>query len=520
MHVLGTEHLSQHRRRELGLSRIVDSRRIPTLVLDHRFRPQALCYVRRDPLDSLLQRTTGVFVKCACRAFKLDGLRDHVAGSDTSMHVADAHHRCVHRIHGAARQCLERRDHMGGHDNRVDTEVRHRRVPALAGDDELHRVGCRHHRSRHDRSLALRELRPVVHPENKLAGKSLEESFANHLSAATVALFGRLNPDALSFWKDLAGLRRTLKVRADSAITSRFVCEVMGIEHGALSPDEQLDASENFARREQLVSFEQSMTQRIQLVQLRGSRRRYLAGGSVAVAAGVAAALLFPWSGFNEGDGARSAVLGTSISAELTPPATGAVENTSFATLVDEAHRLGARGRFRAAMTAYQAAVDLDSDSLDARLGLAESAFRLRDYPQARSVIDGVLNDVPDEPRALLLNAGLLRAIGHPPDAKAAFQEVVAAAPESDHASIAAATLERWVEPTDTNTDTEADIPTEVDPDGDVDSDTDTDAIADVVGDTDAYPDLDADADAVVDTDGVTDTELDAGTGADFDDEP
>ncbi|MEL6339677.1 MAG: protein kinase [Myxococcota bacterium] len=317
-------------------------------------------------------------------------------------------------------------------------------------------------------------------------------------------------PDALSFWKDLAGLRRTLKVRADSAIASRFVCEVMGIEHDTLSPDEQLDASENFARREQLVSFEQSMTQRIQLVQQRGSRRRYLVGGVVAIAAGVAAALFFPWSGFDEEDGARSAVLGTSISAELATPTSGTVENASFATLVDEAHRLGARGRFRAAMTAYQAAVDLDSDSLDARLGLAEIAFRLRDYPQARTVIDGVLNDVPDEPRALLLNAGLLRAIGHPTDAKAAFQEVVAAAPESDQAAIAAATLERWIEPTDTEPDTEADIPTEVDPDGDVDSDTDTD--------TDAYPDLDADA--VVDNDTYPDLEPDTDAGNDFDDEP
>lgn len=291
--------------------------------------------------------------------------------------------------------------------------------------------------SRPDRHIAeASELVPAVHE-----GLSAVLNRALHRDA------GKRYPDALRFWHELSLLRRGLSVRSDTRVVGRFVCEVMGVEAQTSQKPRDTEVVDPSQLEAVLTDFEQSMTRRIELVQRRRSIRLYTVGAAFAAVLGIVAALFFPINRTSTGLTAEVSSrggLGVTLPGADRPSNFSRRQDESLEVVIDNAGLLATHGRLREAMASYERALELEADSLEARLGVAEMSFRLQDYPRTGTFLEGILNDYPDEPRALLLNASLLRQVGHPVDAKAAFEEVVAAAPNSAQAAIAVATLERW----------------------------------------------------------------------------
>ncbi len=116
---------------------------------------------------------------------------DHVVGV-AAVDMADGDHAAFDRLDGARDDGLECGDDVGGDHDRIDAEMRHRSVSALAGDGDLD-VGDRGH----DRAVAPGEgagghLRPVVHAEHHLHRAALEQAFLHHDLAAGQVLLRRL----------------------------------------------------------------------------------------------------------------------------------------------------------------------------------------------------------------------------------------------------------------------------------------------------------------------------------------
>jgi hypothetical protein len=100
------------------------------------------------------------------------------------------HRRRVARDDGLQRDRDVRCDH-----HRIDAGLRPRAVRALAGDANVEEGAARHHRTGAHRELPQRQARPVVHAENGIARKFLEQAVLDHGLGAAQALLGRLEDE-------------------------------------------------------------------------------------------------------------------------------------------------------------------------------------------------------------------------------------------------------------------------------------------------------------------------------------
>ena len=80
------------------------------------------------------------------------------------MDLRDADDGAVERIYVAARDGLQPVDHLCGGDDRIDPEMRHRRVCAAAPDRDLENVKGGHHRSGPDGELSGRHSGQLCMP--------------------------------------------------------------------------------------------------------------------------------------------------------------------------------------------------------------------------------------------------------------------------------------------------------------------------------------------------------------------
>ena len=80
-------------------------------------------------------------------------------------------------------------------DDRVDGQVRPRRVAAMPGDVDRELVGRRHDRAGPDGELADRQARHVVHAVDLLDAEALDQPVLDHRLAAAAAFLGRLEDD-------------------------------------------------------------------------------------------------------------------------------------------------------------------------------------------------------------------------------------------------------------------------------------------------------------------------------------
>ena len=101
---------------------------------------------------------------------------------------------------------LERGRDVAPHQHRVDPRFRPRAVRAAPGDRDVEKRAARHHRTRADLELADGEAGTVVHAENRIARKLVEEAVLDHRLAAAEPLFGRLE-DEMHGAVEIASLR-------------------------------------------------------------------------------------------------------------------------------------------------------------------------------------------------------------------------------------------------------------------------------------------------------------------------
>ncbi len=101
----------------------------------------------------------------------------------------------LQRVDVAADDRLQRVDDGRRGGDRVDAAVRERAVRAAAGDLDVEAVERRHHRARAHREAADVQPRPVVHAENGVDGKALEQPLVDHDFRAAGGLLGRLEDE-------------------------------------------------------------------------------------------------------------------------------------------------------------------------------------------------------------------------------------------------------------------------------------------------------------------------------------
>ena len=128
------------------------------------------------------------------------------------MQRADGHHRHGLRIDVAGDDGLKCHHEAGRRDDRVGRLVRHRAVPADAGQRDGGVIARRHRRPFPERQLTLRQAGHVVHGEDGIAGIPVEQPVLHHAQGAATALFRRLE-DEVQHAVEAAGLREAPRRR-------------------------------------------------------------------------------------------------------------------------------------------------------------------------------------------------------------------------------------------------------------------------------------------------------------------
>ena len=98
----------------------------------------------------------------------------------------------VERRHRARHDRLQREDHLGGDDERVDEPVRSGRVPADTGHGDLEPVLGGHQWARPGRQVAGRQAGGVVQAEHRVDGEPGEQPVVDHRAGAAAVLLGGL----------------------------------------------------------------------------------------------------------------------------------------------------------------------------------------------------------------------------------------------------------------------------------------------------------------------------------------
>ncbi len=143
-------------------ARRIDGRRIAPLVAQRRAHLEG----GRDAGDDLAHArsirscTSRLNVRTVPRSTTSCG--NHVPGV-AAVHLRHADHARIERMEVARDDRLQRIDRVRGEEHRILAGVRHRRVRALAGGDDLEDVVGAHQRTGAHRERAERLARPVVH---------------------------------------------------------------------------------------------------------------------------------------------------------------------------------------------------------------------------------------------------------------------------------------------------------------------------------------------------------------------
>ncbi len=177
-----------------GLVDAVDDGRIAALVAQRRLhlehRGDAGDERAHPRLDQRLHRR----VERAHRAAQHHFFGNHVPGV-AAVHLGDADDAGVQRMQVAGDDGLQRLDRVRGEQHRILALVGHRRVGALAGDDDLEDVERTHQRPGPRRDAAGRQLRPVVHPVDRAHREAVEQPLLDHHPPAAFVLLGGLEDE-------------------------------------------------------------------------------------------------------------------------------------------------------------------------------------------------------------------------------------------------------------------------------------------------------------------------------------
>ena len=145
----------------------------------------------RDARQAFLDRRLVLVAQPARGALQRDARGDLVLRLAALDH-RDAHHPARQRVEVARHDGLDRHDRMPRRDHGVAREVRQRRVPGMAVEDDLEARARRHHGAVMHGDGPRRQARPVVPAEDALHREALEQPVGDHVARAAAAFLGRL----------------------------------------------------------------------------------------------------------------------------------------------------------------------------------------------------------------------------------------------------------------------------------------------------------------------------------------
>ena len=172
----------------------VDGRRIAPLVAHRHAGAERGADALGDAADRRFERVAHRRIERAGRAAQhdLSGMTFQVSPPWICVTLTTAPSQ---RVDVAAGDRLQPVDDLRRGDDRVDAEMRHRRMRAAAGDGDLEDVEGGHHRPGPDRELPGRQPRPVVHAVDRLDRVAVEHALLDHQPGAALVLLGRLKDE-------------------------------------------------------------------------------------------------------------------------------------------------------------------------------------------------------------------------------------------------------------------------------------------------------------------------------------
>jgi len=173
--VAGTDYLRRHRGREGSFGFAIDGGRITAVVGDFGDGAKGGGDLFGESFQPPFKSLLGCRLEAAHRPRKGDVVRDDIEGG-TAINHGHADHRGVNRVDAATDQGLGGGDDVGGDQDRVDAEMGHGAVPALAGDGDAEPIGGSHDRPGAYAEAAGRQLRPIVQAEHGIAGETVEQA--------------------------------------------------------------------------------------------------------------------------------------------------------------------------------------------------------------------------------------------------------------------------------------------------------------------------------------------------------
>ncbi len=189
--VAGTDYLRRHRGREGSFGFAIDGGRITAVVGDFGDGAKGGGDLFGESFQPPFKSLLGCRLEAAHRPRKGDVVRDDIEGG-TAINHGHADHRGVNRVDAATDQGLGGGDDVGGDQDRVDAEMGHGAVPALAGDGDAEPIGGSHDRPGAYAEAAGRQLRPIVQAEHGIAGETVEQAPLNHDPGAAGPFLGGL----------------------------------------------------------------------------------------------------------------------------------------------------------------------------------------------------------------------------------------------------------------------------------------------------------------------------------------
>ena len=188
--VVRAEQLQRHAAGEVGFGQGVDQHRVVALVVHLGAHAEAFRLRHCQRADAPLQQVAHAGVERAHAQLQRRPVRDHVAGA-AGVQRTDGDHRHLLRIDVARHDGLQRHHQTGRGDDRVGGELRRRAVAARGVQRDRHVVAGGQRRAVAQHEPALRDAGHVVHREDGVAGKALEQALLDHqLCAAGVFLGG------------------------------------------------------------------------------------------------------------------------------------------------------------------------------------------------------------------------------------------------------------------------------------------------------------------------------------------
>ncbi len=128
-------------------------------------------------------------------------------------------HRGFQRVYHLRRDGLERANNPGCGRDRVNCQVRQRRVPALAGNGQFEHAAARHQFARPDHKAAAGQSVPDVHAQGVIWFPALKQTVSQHRDCALPDFFGWLeNQQNRSVNFIAAACQQTRRVNSDGGV--------------------------------------------------------------------------------------------------------------------------------------------------------------------------------------------------------------------------------------------------------------------------------------------------------------